>query len=182
MNEATGTALTLTTADREALAQRVASAFAKLVDHADDIRQLWLEFENLSAGETIMGCTTKSQFCERVLGRSIRAVQYLLNGRTEPQPAREQCSPEPEAVECVDVPLVAIPPEVADAPEYKPAPGRKSRPTQSESDVMRLRKLFKDGILVQATTVSQGVKSTQGKFNLIGLTERQVRKIAKVLK
>lgn len=82
---------------REALAQRVlaafTAAFAKLAEHKDDIAALWVEFENLSTGDTIMGCRTKTEFCEKVLGRSIRAVQYLLNGRTEPK----SVPPVPEA-------------------------------------------------------------------------------------
>jgi len=71
-------------ADREALAKRVADAFgqafAKLAAHKSDIEQLWVEFENLPADETIMGCTTKGEFCQKVLGRSSRAVQYMLTG------------------------------------------------------------------------------------------------------
>jgi hypothetical protein len=80
------------TAAREALAQKVAAAFARLADHKEDIERLWQEFASLQDGETIMGCATKTEFCERVLGRSIRAIQYLLNGRTQ-LGRREQCSP-----------------------------------------------------------------------------------------
>lgn len=76
---------------REALAHKVASAFAKLADYKDDIEQLWIEFEKLEEGGVIMGCTTKTEFCEKVLGRSIRTVQYMLNGRTV-FTAHEQCS------------------------------------------------------------------------------------------
>jgi hypothetical protein len=76
-------------ADREALAQKVASAFqaafSKLIEHKTDIERLWQEFESLKVGEVIMGCRTKSEFCENVLHRSMRAVQYLVYGR-------EQCS------------------------------------------------------------------------------------------
>lgn len=70
----------LTPFEREALAQKVAAAFARLADHKDDIQRLWVEFENLQSGETIMGCSTKTEFCEKVLGRSIRAVRYMLDG------------------------------------------------------------------------------------------------------
>jgi hypothetical protein len=73
-----------THADREALAEKVASAFqsafSKLEEHKADIEKLWKEFECLRSGETIMGCKTKTEFCQKVLGRSIRAVQYLLSG------------------------------------------------------------------------------------------------------
>jgi hypothetical protein len=66
--------------EREALAQKVAAAFARLADHKEDIERLWQEFANLQEGETIMGCQTKTEFCEKVLGRSIRAVRYMLDG------------------------------------------------------------------------------------------------------
>jgi len=70
--------------DREALAQRVAeaftSAFTKLEEHKADIEALWVEFGKLGAGENIMGCTSKAEFCETVLHRSYRAVRYLLTG------------------------------------------------------------------------------------------------------
>ena len=66
--------------EREALASRVESAFAKLAAHKEDIEKLWVEFSLLKDGETIRGCKTKTEFCEKVLGRSIRAVQYMLDG------------------------------------------------------------------------------------------------------
>lgn len=78
------TAVDDTQSERDALAQKVASvfqaAFAKLEEYRADIERLWKEFENLKHGETIMGCRTKTEFCTKVLGRSIRAVQYLLSG------------------------------------------------------------------------------------------------------
>jgi hypothetical protein len=91
------------TAYREELAQRVAAAFAKLADHKDDIEELWAEFEALCDGETIKGCKTKTEFCDKVLGRSIRAIQYLISGRpsqAKPRDRHEQSSrPEPAVVE-----------------------------------------------------------------------------------
>jgi hypothetical protein len=78
----TGTTIAL---DREALALRVAAVFqtvfAKLSDHKDDIESLWREFSLLEDGETISGCSTKTEFCQKILGRSIRTVQYLIAGR-----------------------------------------------------------------------------------------------------
>jgi hypothetical protein len=69
---------------REALAQRVINGVAviapKLNTLADDIRQLWAEFEALRPGETIFGCATKKEFCTQHLGRTPRAVRYLLAG------------------------------------------------------------------------------------------------------
>jgi hypothetical protein len=69
---------------REALAQRVINGIAviapKLNTLADDIRQLWAEFEALRPGETIFGCATKKEFCTQHLGRTPRAIRYLLAG------------------------------------------------------------------------------------------------------
>jgi hypothetical protein len=70
--------------DREVLAQRViaciGSIATKLAELEPDIRQLWVEFENLPKGETIRGCTTKKEFCEKHLHRTPRAIQYMLDG------------------------------------------------------------------------------------------------------
>jgi len=75
--------------DREALAQRVADAltqaFSKIAAHKAEIEQLWIQFENLPKGETIMGCCTKGEFCQKILNRTTRSIQYLLNGRPEPK-------------------------------------------------------------------------------------------------
>jgi hypothetical protein len=65
---------------REALAKKVAKGFRALKDIADDVRQLWAEFDALADGETIMDCHTKTEYCEKVLGRSMRSVQYMLVG------------------------------------------------------------------------------------------------------
>ena len=71
-------------AEREALARRVVEAvnFAcqKLAEHRDDINRLWREFKQLKPGETIMGCRTRTEFCETVLHRSLRATEYMLSG------------------------------------------------------------------------------------------------------
>jgi hypothetical protein len=83
---------------REALAQRVITGCSllapKLRALADDIRALWAEFEALQPGEAICGCTTKKEFCTNHLGRTPRAVRYLLAGGN---PRRgETISPAPE--------------------------------------------------------------------------------------
>lgn len=69
---------------REALAARVVEQVTvlgpKLVDLKADIDALWLEFENLEPGETIMGCRTKKAFCETYLNRTPRAVRFMLAG------------------------------------------------------------------------------------------------------
>ena len=57
----------------------------------DDLRpyyvELWKRFDELKDGETICGCTTRKQYCDDILKRSIRSVQYAINGRPEsPKP------------------------------------------------------------------------------------------------
>jgi hypothetical protein len=58
---------------------RMDSVTAKLKSLEDDIRKLWVEFDKLKAGETILGCATKKEFCERKLNRTPQAVRYMLN-------------------------------------------------------------------------------------------------------
>jgi hypothetical protein len=69
---------------RTVLAKRVItsvkSVLVELKDLEDDIRQLWVEFENLPTSEKILGCSTRKQFCERRLGKTPRAVRYMLDG------------------------------------------------------------------------------------------------------
>jgi len=60
---------------------------AKLVQLKSYIQVLWGRFEDLNDGETIAGCRTKEEFCEKCLNRSIRAVQYMLYGRTPRKPS-----------------------------------------------------------------------------------------------
>jgi hypothetical protein len=71
---------------RELLAQRVIDGYKvacrKLRNIEGDIRALWAEFDKLdrSSGETIMGCSTKKEFCKRHIDRELRSVRYMLNG------------------------------------------------------------------------------------------------------
>jgi len=69
---------------RTALAKRVVkgvkSILVELKDLETDIRQLWVEFANLPKKENILGCSTKKQFCEKHLGKTPRAVRYMLDG------------------------------------------------------------------------------------------------------
>jgi hypothetical protein len=58
---------------------RMDSVAAKLKSLEDEIRRLWLEFDKLKAGETILGCATKKEFCERKLNRTPQAIRYMLN-------------------------------------------------------------------------------------------------------
>jgi hypothetical protein len=83
---------TLDVSGREALAKRVVAVFAvtfmRLADAKDDIDQLWRAFATLKPGEKIMGCESKTEFCDNVLKRNIRSIQYLLNGRTKTLPGK----------------------------------------------------------------------------------------------
>ena len=84
---------------------RMESLAAKLKTLEADIRLLWIDFDNLKAGETILGCATKKEFCEKRLHRTPRAIQYMLAGgntnRALLPPASETFSlppaPEPDA-------------------------------------------------------------------------------------
>lgn len=58
---------------------RMASLCDKLKTLEDDIRALWLDFDNLPAGQTILGCATKKEFCEQKLHRTPQAIRYMLN-------------------------------------------------------------------------------------------------------
>jgi len=70
--------------DRELLAQRVIDGCtvisATLKSLEPDIRKLWLEFDKLTSGERIHGCKTKREFSDRYLGRTPRAIRYMLAG------------------------------------------------------------------------------------------------------
>lgn len=55
---------------------------AKLVQLKPYVEVLWERFDHLKKGETIAGCRTKKEFCQKCLNRSIRAVEYMLYGRT----------------------------------------------------------------------------------------------------
>jgi hypothetical protein len=51
-----------------------------LADLKPFIEELWRRFDQLEGRETIRGCHTKKEFCEKVLGKTARAVQYMLAG------------------------------------------------------------------------------------------------------
>ena len=75
----------------EKLAEYVAKSgwgdvLRKLVQLKPYVEVLWGRFGELKPGEMIAGCRTKEEFCEKCLCRSIRAVQYMLYGRTPAKP------------------------------------------------------------------------------------------------
>ena len=49
----------------------------KLVELKPYIEELW---RRIDRGETILGCSSKKEFCHQVLHRTPRAVRYMLEG------------------------------------------------------------------------------------------------------
>jgi len=88
---------------------------AKLKTLEDDLRALWLDFENLKAGDTILGCATKKEFCEKKLGRTPRAIQYMLAGGNPNNTRSEIISPVESSILPVQDPAIPTP-----APAPKP--------------------------------------------------------------
>jgi hypothetical protein len=76
---------------------RIDSISAKLKTLETDIRILWQDFDNLKVGETILGCHTKKEFCEKKLHRTPQAIRYMLN----PELRSKHCLP--PAPEPIDV-------------------------------------------------------------------------------
>jgi hypothetical protein len=73
--------------DSEALGQYIADQTAGVLRRLEDLRpfyeELWKRFEKLSKGQRILGCRTKTEFAEKILGRSMRSIQYALYGRRQ---------------------------------------------------------------------------------------------------
>jgi hypothetical protein len=88
---------------------RLDSVTAKLRTLEHDIRRLWAEFDKLKGGETILGCATKKEFCEKKLNRTPRTIQYLLAGQSNP--ADRPCSKGSEGSE-LSSPVPALKPPV----------------------------------------------------------------------
>lgn len=58
---------------------------------------LWGRFDELKGTETIAGCRTKAEFCNKRLHRSIRAVQYMLYGRSPEKADSARSGQQPKA-------------------------------------------------------------------------------------
>jgi len=71
--------------DSEALGRYVAESIAGVLRRLEDLRpyyeELWRRFDQLQDGETICGCVTRTEYCAKILHRSIRSVQFALYGR-----------------------------------------------------------------------------------------------------
>ena len=74
----------------ETLAEYVAKESVGILKRLDVLKpyfqELWKRFDALKEGEAINGCYTRTEFCEKVLHRSRRSVQYILYGRPAPKP------------------------------------------------------------------------------------------------
>ena len=89
---------------------RIESISAKLKTLEADIRLLWIDFDNLKAGETILGCATKKEFCEKRLQRTPRAVRYMLDGGNPANQDREEIiSPVEPSILPVPAPSISAP-------------------------------------------------------------------------
>lgn len=80
----------------EELAEHVAKngwgdVLVKLGQLKPYVEVLWDRFGGLKGKDTIAGCRTKREFCEKRLNRSIRAVQFMLYGRTPKKAERTGC-------------------------------------------------------------------------------------------
>src|ERR1700693_1709671 len=85
---------------------RIESLSAKLKSLEDDIRALWIDFDNLKAGETILGCRTKKEFCEQKLHRTPQAIRYMLNPELRGSKHCLPPAPEPAEQTAIDADFV----------------------------------------------------------------------------
>jgi hypothetical protein len=67
------------------VAETNGNVLRKLAELQPYLEELWSRFSRLDKSQSIYGCRTKAEFCEKCLHRNIRAVQYMLYGR----PAKE---------------------------------------------------------------------------------------------
>lgn len=63
------------------VAEQTAGVFHRLTELRPFYEELWKRFEKLQKGETIMGCRNRSEYATKVLGRSMRSIQYALYSR-----------------------------------------------------------------------------------------------------
>jgi hypothetical protein len=63
------------------VAEQTIGVLRRLYELRPYYEELWRRFDALPSGATINGCKTRTEFCERILKRSVRSVQYALHGR-----------------------------------------------------------------------------------------------------
>jgi len=73
----------------------------KLIKLRPYIEELWHRFDQ---GEVILGCSTRREFCERVLHRMPRTIRYLLTGGNRKgesfsPPEPDSSAPRPKPIE-----------------------------------------------------------------------------------
>jgi hypothetical protein len=183
------------------------SMAAKLKDFEDDIRKLWLEFDNLKTGETILGCATKKEFCEKKLNRTPRAIRYLLDGGNHNRGetvSPQQTTPVSAPSEDTSLEDAVFELETADKQDgtkthlydaasnpVVPTPSQpKSEKPASESQTKKLQRQFESisnpavgKISLKASNVSSGVETSMGRYDLVlsGVTKPMLEKIRQVL-
>jgi hypothetical protein len=134
----------------EQLAEYVAKTgwgdvLAKLVHLKPYVQVLWDRFDGLKGSETIAGCRTKAEFCEVCLHRSIRAVQYMLYGRTVKRPNGARPGKQPKAGKEETASNTGNDEtgtdNEADGAEHEepPTPGSANNPNQVEDEAARSR-------------------------------------------
>jgi hypothetical protein len=107
-------------------------------------------------------------------------------GAVEVEPATvEPVEVEPVEVE-PDLDIAAVLADVTDSPAFEPiaepSPAVSLSGEVQESQTTKLRKLFEGtGLLLKPSRVDDGLKSCTNKFNVFGLTAKQVTAVAKVL-
>lgn len=74
--------------DSEALGQYVAEQTLGILRRTEELRplyiELWERFDKLNKGETICGCRNRTEYCEKILHRTIRSVEHVLRGSRKP--------------------------------------------------------------------------------------------------
>jgi hypothetical protein len=126
--------------DSEALGQYIADQTAGVLRRLEDLRpfyeELWKRFDKLSKGQKILGCGTRTEYCEKILNRSIRSVQHALYGR------RPLNAPVKEIVEGLQSEQFVEDDEERENREAATEYEERNR-KEEKQDAARLKKLFK---------------------------------------
>lgn len=113
--------------DSKALARYVSGRMVGILVNLADLRpfvtELWNRFDLLKGNQTIAGCRTRKEYCEKVLHRTDRAVRYMLAGGN-PVSKRVRNSNAGPRTDSAPTSVLAIGAETVSAPGSKPAGGR----------------------------------------------------------
>jgi len=63
------------------IAEQTAGVFRRLEELRPYYEELWKRFDDLPKGKKILDCSTRTEYCDKILHKSIRSVQYALYGR-----------------------------------------------------------------------------------------------------